>query len=383
MRLSWISVTGAVLLVGTVCLLVRLPAPAETTEEPGSEDREINQRLFDRWRADPEHYARLKRDWQAFMALPREQQTRLRQLDEQLHELDSGTQARLWTVLERYNAWLDRLPSEDRSQIEAAAEDAQKLQVVKRLRKREWIARLPQTLRERVARTPEGEERTALLAQLRKREHDRRAEWVRALRPRDETFVHFSRPSRLSDFPAETQDFVKKSLIPALTEDEKKRLALTEGRWPIYPRLLVQLADKHPPLFPPAAADCPCRTRDFTLAVQQFLEKELLPRLKKADREKLSRLEGRWPDYPRTVMDLAHQEKLAVPGTQLPGPSEFWNRMRVALPDVPEIRLRNFALLLTPEERSRLRLSYDDPSSRERLKQEYFARHPRELQRGR
>jgi hypothetical protein len=42
----------------------------------------------------------------------------------------------------------------------------------------------------------------------------------------------------------------------------------------------------------------------------------------------LEEAQGRWPDYPRTVMELARKYKLAVPGWTLPGPAQFWDRLR-------------------------------------------------------
>jgi hypothetical protein len=406
MRLSWALVVAVALLAGGVGLMACRPVPAQAIDEEGSEELEINLRKLAQWRADPEHYARLKRDWSAYMALPRDQRSRLKRLDEDLHALESGTQARLWAVLQRFHDWLDRLSVEERHQIEAAADTAQKLHVIKMLREREWVAQLPRALRERVGNTPEGAERAVLIAQLRKQERDRRAEWLRALHQRTEAFMPDSQPSRLTDFPAEIQEFVRKSLLPALGEEERKRLAAVEGHWPAYPRLLVQLADRHPAVLPPGAADqvgptrpnhlpkdlrerllrklgpvqkivlnqsegkwpdyalaiarmarikqfslpsqvfanCPCRPKDFTPAVQKFLEKELLPRLNQSEQKNLLRLEGSWPEYPTAVMDLARKLKLTVPGTRLPGPTEFWDRLRVALSDVPETSPRNHAM---------------------------------------
>src|SRR5262245_33956492 len=77
---------------------------------PESEDLERNRRLLEKWKAEPEHYRRLKRDLAAFYALPPERQEEIRDVDRQLHDADSATQARLWAVLERYYTWLERLP---------------------------------------------------------------------------------------------------------------------------------------------------------------------------------------------------------------------------------------------------------------------------------
>src|SRR5439155_20684814 len=85
-------------------------APAVSLPEPTPEELEANRRLVERYRADPEHYARLKRDLKAFAALPPERQNRLRQLDQDLHEENAANLTRLWRVLDRYAIWLEHLP---------------------------------------------------------------------------------------------------------------------------------------------------------------------------------------------------------------------------------------------------------------------------------
>src|SRR5205085_922617 len=70
--------------VGRLLLLTILlagAAPAVSLPEPTPEELEANRRLLERYRADPEHFTRLKRDLKAFAALPPERQARLRQLD--------------------------------------------------------------------------------------------------------------------------------------------------------------------------------------------------------------------------------------------------------------------------------------------------------------
>src|SRR5262249_45004641 len=63
-----------------------------------------------------------------------------------------------------------------------------------------------------------------------------------------------------------------------------------------------------------------------------------------------------------------------------PGPRR--DRAKAALPEVPERALFHFLWNeLTREERDRLKLSLNDPADRERVKQEFFKRHPRELRR--
>ena len=81
------------------------------------DELERNRRLLERWRADPDHYARLQRDLRAFCALPLLRRQQLRLLDHQLHAADGPTQTRLGAVLERYNAWLEALTDEQRQHL--------------------------------------------------------------------------------------------------------------------------------------------------------------------------------------------------------------------------------------------------------------------------
>jgi hypothetical protein len=52
-------------------------------------------------------------------------------------------------------------------------------------------------------------------------------------------------PARPGDFPSSVQQFIEKKLVPALDDDEGTQLKKTEGEWPAYPRLVMELARKH------------------------------------------------------------------------------------------------------------------------------------------
>src|SRR5882724_233522 len=82
------------------------PPPGDSTSD---DSLAWNQQKLEEWRANPKHASRLQRDLDRFWSLPREERDRLRALDRELHEQDSATQKRLWGVLERYHAWMERL----------------------------------------------------------------------------------------------------------------------------------------------------------------------------------------------------------------------------------------------------------------------------------
>src|SRR5437879_3546907 len=107
MRFSWRHLL-VLLLVGSSGLLACLPGPARAVGEGGDEAEPVR-RLSARWRDDPVEYRRLKDEWKAFHKLPSREQERLRQIDEDLNDEPPAVRARLWAVLDRYTAWLERL----------------------------------------------------------------------------------------------------------------------------------------------------------------------------------------------------------------------------------------------------------------------------------
>jgi len=48
----------------------------------------------------------------------------------------------------------------------------------------------------------------------------------------------------------------------------------------------------------------------------------------KADLALLNKSQGIWPDYPRMIVDLAKKHRLPVPGWTLPGQPQIWDRIR-------------------------------------------------------
>src|SRR5262249_61441630 len=78
-----------------LALAAPVPASSDSTEE----DLATNRRQLERWRSDPDHLARLKRDYRALLALPPDRLARMRQLDRDLHQKNSKAQAKLWRIL--------------------------------------------------------------------------------------------------------------------------------------------------------------------------------------------------------------------------------------------------------------------------------------------
>jgi hypothetical protein len=360
-------------------LVLALPAVAVPQ---GGDALEHNRELLEKWRADPDHYARLQRDLRAFWELPPARRRQMRQLDQDLHQADAKARKHLWGVLQRYRAWLEGLPEADRRRVEEAAEPAERLRVIRDIRERQWVDRLPKAVREELAELP-PERRPARIAALRKEEQRHRREWRRGLR-----LPPPFRPTQLKAFPVEFRAFVENELTPRLSPREKQELKKAETKWPQYVRTLDRLSREHPvlpprrpagavinydqlpaevkrdfpsaqiqknpplagrlktasgqwpdfalefaaawrlnkrvPLEPPLGAS---RPKELPSQAQAFLNAKLKRALSPAEAQALTALEGRWPDYPQKLLELAHKHRLAVPGMSLPWPDELWDNL--------------------------------------------------------
>jgi hypothetical protein len=375
------SVARFSVLLGVLTLSAAVPA----LSGPSARELEQNRRLLARWKEDPAHYARLKADLQAFRALPPERQASLRQLDRELHEQDPVIRTQLWHVMDRYAAWLDRLPPEQRARVLEAPTSAERLRVIHDLREQEWEERLPKARRDQLAKAP-PERRPALLADFRQEERERRLEWqFNAGAP--ELPGWRMPPTGLADLPPGVHAYVTVSLSPLLDAEEKERLRKVEG--PAFGRTLLELVEKHPTGWPGPAVEPtrpkdlprelqdfvkelrgpakrkirlvegswpyfammvteeyraahhgtmpqelgPCRPGEFAPALQRFLKDDLPPKLGEREKQRLATAEGHWPEYPREVLQLARHHGLRVPGLIPPGPRGYWERLRAAVAD--------------------------------------------------
>jgi hypothetical protein len=355
-------------------------------EEPSApRDLEHNRQLLQKWQTDPEHYARLQRDLRDFWALSKPNRERLRQFDRELHDLDASSQKRLWKVAERYRAWLERLPEEDRRKIEAATDLANRLRLVKEIREGQWLERLPRKVSEQLEKLP-ADERALRVERLREQERKQRKLWERPLGPGPRP----AKPrTQLQELPEVVQAFWTKNVLPRLSAEERSEYERAKSRGEFVPTL-KRLAEQHPvlpPLPPPAkpvrryedlsddakriAGAKPLwerrtdtwkrlqkvegvwpewaelflgaltpeqrkalpslgasRPREFPPNIQKFIDTTLRNKLRHPEWRKLRETEGRWPEYPKRLLELAHKHNLEVPDMSLPGSIEGWDVTR-------------------------------------------------------
>ncbi len=142
-----------------------------------------------------------------------------------------------------------------------------------------------------------GKERKALIRELRQEEKRRRQEWQLSLRHWDE-FLNGQPPTRKADLKPVVRNFIDNQLIPRLRQDEIKRLTDAENSWPLYLQTLVELNDKA------FRIPGPVGPRSFT-ELPQNLRRWLNHNVSSDQRQALKTLEGKWPEFALKVALLS------------------------------------------------------------------------------
>jgi hypothetical protein len=315
--------------------VLAVAVPALAVADTSDDELRTNRQLLSKWRGDPEHYSRLKRDYQALQKLPPEKREQLRALDRDLHDEDADTQTRLGRVLDRYTYWLDHLPETDRARVEAAEIGVERLRIVKDLHEKEWIAHLARADQEHLRSVP-ADKRLGLIAELRQEERTRRREWQFAALHMEDPDSRSGKPASFNELPPDSKLYVSKTLVPMLRWVEKTRLRDASGKWPDYARTIYELSQEHASVkIPPGVWQGPINPMSFAKddlppelkslmdasfvdpkKLREFKDREFRERgLEKSDLKHIRLLREtreKWPDFAFAVNEIVNAKKLSL-----------------------------------------------------------------------
>jgi hypothetical protein len=253
---------------------------------------------------NPDDPAYLRRQYVWFQAQEPARQQQLRRLHAEFVDLAPEEQARLARVLQTYNAWLARLPENDRNGVLTAPSTAARLETVKQLREHEWVESLPRPYREEYIRL-DGDARKQRVQEWRAEESERREEWVLAQRH----WIEYPQGKVPQMFLAEGRGQVDAFVLHLrenLSEAERKELedaraaADDFGNYFWYAREVVRLADLHPLLpgrvGPKDWSGLPAEVKDYLTKNDRHFRKKA-GALPGDELKELRRSQGRWPDF--------------------------------------------------------------------------------------
>lgn len=148
-----------------------------------------------------------------------------------------------------------------------------------------------------------------------------RKEWLVCLARLAHDHLHLpqgkSSVMTLADLPP---DWI--SRVHSMAPETQKRLQSHEGRWPDFAISVYQTASEHPPV--PMTPLGPCRFEELPLPWQSALATRFpFPQID-PERRRLEEASGRWPDYPRLVLEQLRRRGSAFNPVRLPGPTQVW-----------------------------------------------------------
>jgi hypothetical protein len=103
----------------------------------------------------------------------------------------------------------------------------------------------------------------------------------------------------------------------------QQRLRNAQGRWPEF-ALMVDVEHRSKKGTLPNLG--PARPGEFNATVEAFAREQLVPKLTPKQVAELKNLEGRWPEYPRKLVELCTLCDLSMPGVMLPGAPSLWKQ---------------------------------------------------------
>jgi len=100
------------------------------------------------------------------------------------------------------------------------------------------------------------------------------------------------------------------------------------GRWPEFALAVLDYSNSLPPAERPKLPPLgPARLEELREPLQRVIEQELWPKLRPRDREALTAVEGKWPDYCRELRKWAAFHDVSLPGIMLPGSPRHWETL--------------------------------------------------------
>jgi hypothetical protein len=287
------------------------------------------------WPSESVSSAELTKLDEMFRKLPAARQQQLRQLDEDFFALDAPQRDKLHVTLERYAVWLDRLSETNRKEILSAPAAEERLEAMRRIKKRIWRDSLPASVKARVAETADVEERDRIYAEYRQQESQRRNEWSSALRHwnnRDSSEKPF--PFDNPELAKQVEDYVTVVLKPRLLPGElawldERHKETAQNRyitWYLYGAPIHTLAEKYPSLPEPKSGKLITKVDDLPEGFLRRLRTPMAaPKPQPVRREfKDMPQHGKWPDFAEVVAKEAQDRGIPLPVSFGPSrPGEF------------------------------------------------------------
>jgi hypothetical protein len=130
-------------------------------------------------------------------------------------------------------------------------------------------------------------------------------------------------PKTLAELPTEVRNRLKTK-----TGAYPARLVKAEKRWPQFAVAVTSFVKEKKNFTLPNEL-WPWGYSCLSTQMKDFVDKKLMPALDNDDKLRLILSEGKWPDYPVAVQEISKKHNMRAPWHTLPGPRDRWERYRL------------------------------------------------------
>ena len=227
------------------------------------------------------------------------------------------------------NQWISRLPKSDSDALLKLEEPMRAIQIVK-MKKEEQI-RVAQSFDKKKKGGLYLEDTQKFITQIKQQLSSEQLEKVAKLEGKKGPFVKMildfaedNPPLPLNkmgvkylspkDLPLEVSAQLKS--LKQLGVYKQVEITKIEKRWPPFARGVTEIIRKSDPSFNYEFGAC--KFNDLPEDIRTVVENELFQLLQDDEKAKLQLVEGKWPDYPLMLRDLARVHLVTIPGISIP-----------------------------------------------------------------
>jgi ribosomal protein S13 len=300
----------------------------------------------------------LIKSYDSFQTLGKEKQIALKKT---AGKLDSQEAGRLLEVFQKFGEWYEALDLKEKDRLAKASYPDERIAEIKKILTSQWISRLPKVDSDALLKLDEPM-RAIQIVKMKKEEQIRVAQ-------------SFDKKKKVGLLSEETQKFITQ-IKQQLSSEQLEKLGKLEGKKGAFVKMILDFAEDNPPLplnkmgvkylsskdLPPEVSarlkslkqtgvyksfelikiekKWPAFARGVTEIIRRsdpafnyefgackfedlpedvrVVVNELLQMLQDDEMVKLQAVEGKWPDYPLMLRDLARVHLVIIPGISIP-----------------------------------------------------------------
>jgi len=295
----------------------------------------------------------------SFQALGKDKQLALKKT---AGKSDSQEAGRLLEVFQKFGEWYESLDLKEKDRLAKASYPDERIAEIKKILTSQWISRLPKVDSDALLKLDEPM-RSIQIVKMKKEEQIRVAQ-------------SFDKKKKGGLYSEETQKFITQ-IKQQLSSEQLEKVGKLEGKKGAFVKMILDFAEDNPPLplnkmgikylssndLPPEVSAQlkslkqegvykpfelikiekkwpafargvteiirrsdpsfnyefgACKFEDLPEDIRTVVENELIRMLQDDEKVKLQSVEGKWPDYPLMLRDLARVHLVTIPGISIP-----------------------------------------------------------------